>query len=133
MCKTARQKAVCMSLGSPRWQVGLFPILVFIWLIPLSWINRSMLRHLFSNERWGGGGGALNHLTLLFCKSAYIHVYHVSHAKYSHTSLPLPKQLKSSVDSTLEDKASSRDSGMKSQGQLTSNSDHLAERLQSMF
>ena len=28
----------------------------------------SMLRHWFSNERCGGGGGALNHLALLFCK-----------------------------------------------------------------
>ena len=28
------------------------------------------LRHRFSNERWGGGG-ALNHLPLLFCKSVY--------------------------------------------------------------
>ena len=34
--------------------------------------NVSMLRHRFSNERWGGGGGALNHLPLLFCKSVYI-------------------------------------------------------------
>ena len=33
--------------------------------------NMSMLRHRFSNERWGGGGGALNHLPLLFCKSVY--------------------------------------------------------------
>ena len=33
--------------------------------------NMSMLRHWFSNERWGGGGG-LNHLPLLFCKSVYI-------------------------------------------------------------
>ena len=33
--------------------------------------NMSMLRHRFSNERWGGGG-ALNHLRLvLFCKSVY--------------------------------------------------------------
>ena len=32
----------------------------------------SMLRHRFSNERWGGGGGdALSHLPLLFCKSVY--------------------------------------------------------------
>ena len=29
--------------------------------------NMSMLRHWFSNERWGGG--TLNHLPLLFCKS----------------------------------------------------------------
>ena len=30
----------------------------------------SMLRHRFSNERWGGGGGGvLNHFPLLFCKS----------------------------------------------------------------
>ena len=33
--------------------------------------NKSMLRHRFSNERWGGGGGGLNHLPLLFCKSVY--------------------------------------------------------------
>ena len=34
--------------------------------------NISMLRHRFSNERWGGGGGgALNHLPLLFCKSMF--------------------------------------------------------------
>ena len=36
--------------------------------------NMSMLRHRFSNERWergGGGGGAQNHLPLLFCKSVY--------------------------------------------------------------
>ena len=32
--------------------------------------NMSMLRHRFSNERLGGGG-ALNHLPLLFCKSVY--------------------------------------------------------------
>ena len=31
--------------------------------------NMSMLRHPFSNERWGGGGGSLNYLPLLFCKS----------------------------------------------------------------
>ena len=31
--------------------------------------NMSMLRNRFSNERWGGGG-ALNHLPLIFCKSA---------------------------------------------------------------
>ena len=47
--------------------------------------NMSMLRHRFLNERWGegflnerghqflnerwGGGGALNHLPLLFCES----------------------------------------------------------------
>ena len=40
--------------------------------------NMSMLHHQFSNERWGGGevgrwggggGGALNNLPLLFCKS----------------------------------------------------------------
>ena len=32
--------------------------------------NMSMLRHQFSNERWGRkGGGGLNHLPLLFCKS----------------------------------------------------------------
>ena len=30
--------------------------------------NTSMLRHRFSNERWGT---ALNHLPLLFCKSVY--------------------------------------------------------------
>ena len=37
--------------------------------------DMSMLRHRFSNERWGrggGGGGALNYLPLLFCKSVYI-------------------------------------------------------------
>ena len=28
----------------------------------------SMLHHQFSNERWGGGGGGLNHIPLLFCK-----------------------------------------------------------------
>ena len=40
-----------------------------------------MLRHRFSNERWGGGGGgALNHLPLLFCKSVYI-FYNNLHAK----------------------------------------------------
>ena len=34
--------------------------------------DMSMLRHWFSNERWGGGGGGtLNHLPLLFCKSVY--------------------------------------------------------------
>ena len=34
--------------------------------------NMSMLRHRFSTERLGGGGGgALNHLPLLFCKSVY--------------------------------------------------------------
>ena len=33
----------------------------------------SMLRHRFSNER-GGGGGALNHLPLLFCKSVYYNI-----------------------------------------------------------
>ena len=33
----------------------------------------SMLRHRFSNEReGGGGGGALNHLPLLFCTSMYV-------------------------------------------------------------
>ena len=33
--------------------------------------NVSMLRHWFSNERWGGGGGgALNHLPLLFLVSS---------------------------------------------------------------
>ena len=41
--------------------------------------NMSMLRHRFSNERWGrgggGGGGALNHLPLLLCKSVYMHHY----------------------------------------------------------
>ena len=31
--------------------------------------NMSMLRHRFSNEQ---GGGTLNHLPLLFCKSVYI-------------------------------------------------------------
>ena len=36
--------------------------------------NISMLRHRFSNEQWGGGGGgALNHLPLLFCKSVYVY------------------------------------------------------------
>ena len=34
--------------------------------------NMSMLRHRFSNEQWGGGGGGLNHLPLLFGKSVYI-------------------------------------------------------------
>ena len=33
--------------------------------------NMSVLRHRFSDERWGEGGGALNHLPLLFCKSVY--------------------------------------------------------------
>ena len=33
--------------------------------------NMSMLRHRFSNERWGGGGGGLNDLLPLFCKSVY--------------------------------------------------------------
>ena len=32
--------------------------------------NMPMLRHRFSNERWGVWG-ALNHLPLLFCKSVY--------------------------------------------------------------
>ena len=32
--------------------------------------DMSMLRHRFLNQRWGGGGG-LNHLPLLFCKSVY--------------------------------------------------------------
>ena len=33
--------------------------------------NWSMLHHRFSNEWGGGGGAALNHLSLLFCKSVY--------------------------------------------------------------
>ena len=35
--------------------------------------NMSLLRHRFSDDRWGrgGGGGALNHLHLLLCKSVY--------------------------------------------------------------
>ena len=37
--------------------------------------NMSMLRHPFSNEQWGGGGGGLNHLPLLFCKSVYFVAY----------------------------------------------------------
>ena len=38
----------------------------------------SMLHHRFSNER--SGGGALNHLPLLFCKSVYYHDgQHLSH------------------------------------------------------
>ena len=37
--------------------------------------NMSMLRHWFSNEQWGGG--ALNHLPLLFCKSVY-YQFHLS-------------------------------------------------------
>ena len=33
----------------------------------------SMLRHRFSNEPWGGGGGrGLSHLPLLFCDSVYV-------------------------------------------------------------
>ena len=36
--------------------------------IPFKMMYMSMLRHRFSNERWGGGG-ALNYLPLLFCKS----------------------------------------------------------------
>ena len=37
--------------------------------------NMPMLRHRFSNE-WGGGG-ALHHRPLLFCKSVYEHIiYH---------------------------------------------------------
>ena len=45
--------------------------------------NASMLRHRFSNERWGGGGegGALNHLPLLFCKSG--HNYDICFLLYS--------------------------------------------------
>ena len=41
--------------------------------IPLKMMYKtSTLRHQFSNERWrGGGGGALNHPPLLFCKSVY--------------------------------------------------------------
>ena len=34
--------------------------------------NMSMLRHRFSKRTVGGGGGALNHLPLLFCKSVLI-------------------------------------------------------------
>ena len=37
--------------------------------------NMSMLRRRFSNERRGGGGRALNHLPLLFCKSVCICIY----------------------------------------------------------
>ena len=40
-----------------------------LWRIPFKMMyNMSVLRHRFSNER---GGGALNHLPLLFCKSVY--------------------------------------------------------------
>ena len=31
----------------------------------------SMLRHRFPNQRWGGGGGGLNHFPLLFRKIVY--------------------------------------------------------------
>ena len=50
----------------------------------------SLLRR-FSNEREGGGGGeALNHLPLLFCRSVYtyttsIHTIHI-YNKYSLSS-----------------------------------------------
>ena len=45
-----------------------------LWRIPFKMMyNMSMLRHWFSNERWGReGGGGLNHLPILFCKSVYI-------------------------------------------------------------
>ena len=46
--------------------------------IPIMY-NRTMLCHRFSNEWWwwwwgggGGGGVALNHLSLIFCKSVYL-------------------------------------------------------------
>ena len=44
-------------------------------MIPFNMMyNMSVLRHWFSNELGGGGGeggGDLNHLPLLFCKSVY--------------------------------------------------------------
>ena len=54
--------------------------------------NMSMLRHWFSNER--GGGGGLNHLPLLVCKSVYINVTDEDRGKKRKQTLPSPPYIK---------------------------------------
>ena len=50
--------------------------------------NVPMLHHRFSNERWGrGGGGALNHLPLLFCKSVYLKYATIQSLLFHHNLL----------------------------------------------
>ena len=61
--------------------------------------NMSMLRHRLSNERRGGGGGALNHLPLLFCESVYLVKKHDQRQEKCHFSEKFLYELKFEIKS----------------------------------